>query len=624
MTNNSTTQGKSLLVLAALGVVFGDIATSPLYAIRECFSGEHGIAPSHENVLGILSLMSWSLIVIVSLKYLVLILRADSGGEGGVLVLSTLACPPSMGRRGRSHYWLWSLGLFAACLLYGDGVITPAISVLSAVEGLQRVSPALNDWILPITVTILVLLFASQRFGTAKVGFAFGPIIALWLLALAVSGGAALLQNPQVLAALNPWHGFTFLTHNGLHGFTVLGAVFLVVTGAEAMYADLGHFGKGPIRRAWFLCALPALLLNYFGQGANLLAHPEDAGHPFYALIPDAIEIPFIIFATLATIIASQAIISGAFSLTRQAIRLGLLPRLRVIHTSEDHEGQIYLPLVNWLLMIVTIAVVVGFRSSSNLASAYGVAVSATMLVSTLLLFVVVRQKWGWRFLPSALLCGLFALIDLTFFSANMMKLFHGAWFPLVTALLVYLLMMSWKIGRQAVTKKSKPTPLTNLSQVLADSHYESVPGKVLFLATSPQSLPLSFLENLRYNKIVHQHTTFLHIATAQVPRVSRDQKVTIEDLGNGFTQIIAHYGFMESPNVPHILAIAREQGGDYPLDEVSFFLGGRNYHRAKHSHLPGWAIHLYCFLARNSESAARYYAIPAEQTLEQLAPIEL
>ena len=603
------------LALVALGIVFGDIATSPLYAVKECFSGPFGIAATPNDILGILSLMVWSLLLVVSVKYLLFILRADSDGEGGVLVLASLVFP----KKNRSKSALFAFGLFAACLLYGDGVITPAISVLSAVEGVREIAPRLDQWIVPITVAILIGLFAIQRFGTQNVGRYFGPVIGLWLVVIATAGAVSISQTPQILAALNPIHGLRFLVTRDFHGYLVLGAVFLVVTGGEALYADLGHFGRGPIRFAWFAFTLPALLLNYFGQGAHLLRSPQDVAHPFYSLIPDALGIPMIILATLATIIASQAVISGAFSLTRQAIQLGYLPRMKIVHTSADHEGQIYIPLVNYALAAATIGAVIGFGSSSHLAAAYGVAVSAAMLVSTVLFFLFLRRRWKWSLPLALVLCGSFFIIDFGFFIANISKFFHGGWFPLIIAGLIFFIMTSWRSGLDAI-RKSFPKTDDSLETQIAKNGADltrRVPGIAVFLCSSADSLSRAFIHNLEHNHVIHEKVVFLHVAVAEVPRVKRSEKLVVTEVGEGFTRITASYGFMEMPNVLHILAMARESGADLAMEKVSFFLGDSNVTVASHSTHPRWRSSLFCWLNRNAQSASAYFSIPSTRAIE-------
>jgi KUP system potassium uptake protein len=608
----------AVLSLAALGVVFGDIGTSPLYALRECFYGEYGIAVTRANLLGVLSLMLWSLILVVSVKYLSFILRADNRGEGGVIALTALLHPRGR-RRGKGRWKLVALGLFAASLLYGDGMITPAISVLSAVEGLRIITPAFEPWVLPVTVGILAGLFLIQHRGTEGVGALFGPVILVWLTVLGALGMVSIVGRPEVLAAVNPLHGLEFLAGNGRHGFLVLGAVFLVVTGAEALYADMGHFGRRPIRLTWFALVLPALVLNYFGQGAVLLARPEEAHHPFYALVPTWGRIPMVLLATSATIIASQAVISGAFSLTRQAIQLGYLPRLKVIHTSSERIGQIYVPLVNRVLAAATIGLVLGFRSSSQLAAAYGVAVTTTMLISTVLFYVVARECWGWSRLAAMAPAGLFLVVDVSFFLANISKIAHGAWFPLVVAAVAFALMTTWQKGRALLRKRfhAYAVSMEELVERLAADPPQRVPGKAVFLTGSPEGVPAALLQNIKHNRVVHEETAFLHVITEEVPRVPAKEKLEVEDLGDGFYSVIAHYGYLEDPHVPRILKLAAKQDLDFPLKETSFFLGRERLLPSKKVGMSLWRSRLFAFMSRNALGATAFYHIPPGQVLE-------
>ncbi len=613
----------AVVSLAALGVVYGDIATSPLYAIRECFHGEYGITPSADNVLGVLSLMFWSLMLIVSAKYLTFILRADNQGEGGVIALTALIRQASLARRTRGI--LVALGLFAASLLYGDGMITPAISVLSAVEGLRIITPLFETYVLPTTVGILLALFLLQRRGTAGVGALFGPIMLIWLAALAALGLRGLIGEPRVLWAIDPRHGFEFLLRNHLAGFLVLGAVFLVVTGAEALYADLGHFGRRPIRLAWFTLVLPALLLNYFGQGALLLGHPEEAHHPFYALAPRWALIPLVVLATGATVIASQAVITGAFSLTRQAIQLGLLPRLRIVHTSRERIGQIYIPEVNWLLMVCTIALVLGFRSSSSLAAAYGVAVTSTMLISTILFYAVARTQWGWGRLAAGVPVAVFLVVDIAFFAANISKIFHGAWFPLVIGGAAFTLLTTWQKGRALLAERLASD--LSVEEFLADLERNPphrISRKAVFMTGNPASPPPALLHNLKHNRVLHAEIALLTVSTEEVPRVPRDEKVAVEDLGNGFHRITARYGYMESPNIPHVLALAREQGLNFTLEQTSFFLGRERILSERHPRMPRWQRRIFAFMSRNAFGATAYFQIPSSQVVEMGTQVEL
>ncbi len=617
---NSTHKQHSLaaLSLAALGVVFGDIGTSPLYAIRECFHGEFGIAASRDNVLGVLSLMFWALMIIVSIKYLTFIFRADNRGEGGVLALTALIRGIAGSSTGRRRF-LIGMGVFAACLLYGDGMITPAISVMSAVEGLKVITPDFKQFVIPLTLVILAGLFFLQHRGTAKVGSIFGPVILVWFVTLAILGVRQIIHHPDVFAALLPTYGINFLMKTGLHGFTVLGAVFLVVTGAEALYADLGHFGKKPIRTVWFYLVLPALLLNYFGQGASLLSNPENSYHPFYATVPSWAVIPMVFLATCATIIASQAVITGVFSLTRQAMQMGYLPRLRVVHTSSKHFGQIYVPQVNWLVMIATLALVLIFQSSSKLAAAYGVAVTSTMLISSILLYVVAREKWKWNMIITGALVAVFLIVDIGFFSANITKIFHGAWFPLVLGGITMLIMTTWKRGREILSEqlRSLAIPFADLRRRLADEKITRVKGHAVFLTGQPQTVPIALTHNLDHNKIVHSRVVLLNFSWLEIPRVRNRDKLQIEDLGSGFHQITASYGFMESPSVPNVLSLAVGQGLELPIDQASFFLGREKLVVNPEMHMSRWRANLFAFLSRNAYDASSFFEIPEDRVIE-------
>ena len=621
------THGKQLtaLSLAALGVVFGDIGTSPLYAIRECFHGEYGIVASAANVLGVLSLIFWALLLIVSVKYLGFILRADNEGEGGILALTALIKPKNVNPR--THQWaLVGTGLFAACLMYGDGMITPAISVLSAVEGVQNITPLLRSFVIPATIIILAGLFLLQKRGTAKVGRLFGPIMLLWFCMLAVLGIAQIVQCPQVLAAVFPWHGLRFLLENRLHGFIVLGAVFLAVTGAEAIYADMGHFGKKPIQLVWFLIAFPSLILNYFGQGALLLVRPEEVHHPFYAMVPEWAMIPMVLLATFATIITSQAVITGSFSLTRQAIQMGYLPRLRITHTSSSQMGQIYVGPVNWALMLCTIGLVLGFQSSSKLAAAYGVAVSATMLITTTLFFVVARNRWSWNRLTAGPLTALFLVVDLPFFGANMSKIFHGAWFALAIAGFFFLVMLTWEQGREILGRKMRNlTPrLEEFLAMLANNPPQRINGQAVFLTRSHDIVPAALMHNLKHNKILHSEVVFLNIRTEEIPRVPNFEKIEAEKVGVGLYRIIAHYGFMEEPKIGTIFALSRSKGVNLEMKTASFFLGREKLSIGEHPEMSRWRSHLFLFLARNAMDAAAFFDIPSDQVIEVGIQLEL
>ncbi len=612
-----STKGLAMLSLAALGVVFGDIGTSPLYAIRECFHGEYAIPVTQENIVGILSLMFWSLVMIVTIKYLTFVLRADNNGEGGVLALAALVKKTSFKKsKGLS---LVAIGVFGACLLYGDGMITPAISVLSAIEGLKIVTPVFKPFVVPITVGILAGLFLIQRRGTASVGGLFGPIIFIWFAVLAVLGLVQISQDPKILYAILPWHAFNFLIVNKGHGLVVLGAVFLAVTGAEALYADMGHFGKKPIRLTWLFLVFPALVLNYFGQGSLLLMRPEASFHPFYALVPSWGLIPLVILATAATIIASQAVITGAFSLTQQAIQFGYFPRLKVSHTSVTQIGQIYIAPVNWLLMVCTIALVLGFRSSSQLAAAYGVAVTATMLITDTIFYVVARQRWKWSKWVAGGLAGIFILIDIPFFLANITKLFHGAWFPLFIAAIVFIVMLTWKEGRKILGEQImnlSPT-VSSFQKKLTEDPPQKVSGTAIYLTGNPHRIPQAMIQNLTHNKIIHSEIFLLHFQTEDVPRVPNFEKVEVEKVMSGFHILNVHHGFMESPKIDTILSLVREKGIEIDMETTSFFLGREKLLMSDHPKMAKWRTNLFLFLSKNSRDASTYFGIPSDQVIE-------
>ena len=607
------------LSLAALGVVFGDIATSPIYAIRECFHGDYGIAVSDANVLGVLSLMFWSLVMIVGLKYLIFVFRADNRGEGGIIALTALIRGKSGLSKNQRGLGIISLGLFAACLLYGDGMITPAISVLSAVEGIGAITSVFDPYIIPITILILCGLFLIQRHGTAKVGGLFGPVILIWLCFLALTGTVQIMRVPQVLSAIFPWHAVRFLIFNKLHGFVVLGAVFLVVTGTEALYADMGHFGSRPIRLTWFALVFPSLVLNYFGQGALLLDRPEAASHPFYAMVPSWAMIPTVLLATLATIIASQAVISGAMSLTRQAIQLGYLPRLNIRHTSATQIGQIYVAPINWMLMICTIALVIGFQSSSKLAAAYGVAVTSTMLITTTLFFIVARRRWNWPLAWAAPLVGLFFLIDVPFFAANISKIFHGAWFPLAIGAAFFTLMLTWTRGRSILADQLHRImpPIHQFIVDLASHPPAKIEGDAVFLTGNPYATPVALAKNVKHSKVVHNRTILLHFQVEDFPRVPNLEKIQIEKLSGGFHRIIARRGFMEDPQLSTVMALVRDQGLDLNPETSSFYIGREKLAIAEPSTMARWRAALFIFMSRNAADATSFFNLPEDQVIE-------
>ncbi len=607
------------LSLAALGVVFGDIGTSPIYAIRECFYGEYGIAISYDNIMGILSLMFWALVMIVGLKYLIFVFRADNRGEGGVIALTALLHEPNAATGNRRAGRIIALGLFAACLLYGDGMITPAISVMSAVEGIGMITPHFAPYVIPLTIAILIALFLIQRRGTAQVGGLFGPVILVWMCFLAITGAAQIFREPHVLAAVLPWYAIHFLVLNKLHGMVVLGAVFLVVTGTEALYADMGHFGTRPIRLTWFVLVFPALTLNYFGQGALLLGHPEVAHHPFYAMVPSWALIPTVILTTLATIIASQAVISGAFSMTRQAIQLGYLPRLTIRHTAVTQIGQIYVAPINWMLMACTIALVMGFQSSSNLAAAYGVAVTSTMLITTTLFFMVARRRWHWPLVWAAPLAGLFFLVDMPFFLANISKILHGAWFPLAIGALFFTVMLTWAKGRRILAAQLRRNMVSvhQLIVDLANHPPDKIDGDAVFLTSSPGIIPVALAKNIKHNRVVHERTVLLNFQVQDVPRVPNLEKIQTEKLGSGFHLLVARYGFMEDPKLETVLTLASDNGLDLDPKTTSFFIGHENLVIAEESAMARWRTSLFIFMSRNAANATSFFSLPPEQVIE-------
>ena len=620
-------QGKYLagLCLGALGIVYGDIGTSPLYALRECFHGPHAIAPTESNVFGVLSLVFWSLVVVISIKYLVFVMRADNRGEGGILALMSLIRQRGEGVHGL-RWGLAMLGLFGAALLYGDGMITPAISVLSAVEGLRVATPLFEHVIEPITIVILIGLFLLQRRGTGGVGAIFGPVMLVWFACIAALGLFEVARVPRVLGAIDPRHAVAFFADNGETGFLVLGAVFLVVTGGEALYADMGHFGARPIRIAWFALVLPALVANYFGQGALLLRDPSAASNPFYRLAPAWSLYPMVILSTIATVIASQAVISGAFSLTRQAVLLGYSPRLRIDHTSEREIGQIYIPSVNWTLMAATIALVLGFESSSNLAAAYGVAVTTTMAITTILMAVVARERWGWSPAKSAALAAAFLVPDLAFFTANIVKVPHGGWFALAVAAAVFTLMTTWRRGRQILDARLREEML-EIDLFLKDVAKESiprVPGTAIYMSRTANGVPPALLHNVKHNKVLHKRIVFLTVQTEERPRVSSRDRVKVADLGHGIFRIVARYGFMEDADVPKLLAKVEAPGLEFPPGDTSFFLGKETIFATKRPGMAIWRERLFALMSRNARSATLFFALPPNRVVELGAQIEI
>jgi KUP system potassium uptake protein len=619
-----------VLSVAALGVVFGDIGTSPLYAIQACFSSEFGIGVSTENVLGVLSLVFWSLVLVVSIKYLLFVLRADNEGEGGILALMALVHPrhgaPTRKRHRARTAVLIMLGLFGAALLYGDGMITPAISVLSAMEGLKLENPSFSPFVIPLTVAVLVGLFVLQRRGTATVGKLFGPIIMIWFAALAALGVRGILMAPGVLAALNPIHGLRLMITHGVHGFLILGAVVLAVTGAEALYADMGHFGRGPIRATWFILVLPALVLNYFGQGALLIANPAAADNPFYHLAPAGLVLPLVALSTAATIIASQAIISGAFSLTMQAVQLGYSPRMEIRHTSEREIGQIYVPQVNWALMVATLLLVLSFKSSAALAGAYGIAVTSTMVITTILFGVVARERWGWNPTVVELLVGVFLVVDLAFFSANLVKILQGGWLPLAVAAAIFVLMTTWRVGRRVLGERLRATskPIEEFLDDIQKRGPTRVRGNAVYMTGNPKLTPSALVKNLEHNRVLHFQIAILSIVTEDVPHVPEAERVSLTPLGNGFYRVVARFGFMDEPNAVEILGLLKNKGLNLPLEDTTFFLGRERIISSASPGMPRWREKLFSFMARNAQQATTYFRIPPDRVIEVGSQVEL
>ena len=613
----STKVGFWSLALGSIGVVYGDIGTSPLYALREAVLAATGSENSvtEQIVFGILSLIIWALLLVVTAKYVLILLRADNKGEGGTLALMALASRSLMRRGGL----VVLLGIISGALFYGDAIITPALSVLSAIEGLKVVTPAFDAYVVPLTVLVLVSLFAVQSRGTASMAAFFGPIMMFWFAAIAAAGIWQIGQSPKVLLAFNPWYGVNFLLHHGIIGFYTLGAVFLVVTGAEALYADLGHFGRGPIRIAWLVIVLPALLLNYFGQGALVLANPKAVENPFFLLFPDWALLPMVLLATVATVIASQAVITGAYSLTRQAIQLGLLPRFEIRHTSEALFGQIYMPRVNTLLLIGVLLLVALFRSSSALASAYGIAVTGTMVVTGMMAIVVIWRVWNWSLVAALALMLPFVLIDFIFLSANLLKIFEGGWMPLALGTIVMAVMYTWRRGSRLLFEKTRrlETPLESLVKSLEKKPPARVPGTAVFLTSDPVSAPTALLHSLKHYKVLHEKNVILTIETADAPRVDPAERVRIEPVGKTFSRVVLRFGFMETPNVPKALGIARKLGWQFDIMSTSFFLSRSSLKPAADSGMPRWQDRLFIGLTRVANDATDYFQIPTGRVVE-------
>jgi KUP system potassium uptake protein len=614
------------LAVAALGVVYGDIGTSPLYALREAFHGPHRIPLTPDNVMGVLSLVFWSLVLVVTIKYHIVIIRADNKGEGGVVALMALVNGSLLARGLSPRKIMIVLGIFGAALIYADGALTPAISVMSAVEGLEVATPALAHLVVPLTLIILVGLFWFQKHGTARIGAVFGPVMLLWFATLAVLGLVHIVGRPGVLAAVSPLYAARFVAENVGRSLIVLGAVFLVVTGGEALYADLGHFGHRAIQYAWFSVAFPALLLNYFGQGALLLGDSSAAVNPFYHMAPTWALYPLIVLATAAAIIASQAVISGSFSLTRQAVQLGYSPRLQIDHTSSREIGQIYVPAVNWGLMVLTCALVLSFGTSSNIAGAYGVALSTLMVMTTFMFYVMSREVWRWSFTRAALVAGVFLALDVPFLAANMLKIQNGGWVPLAIAVALYFLMTTWKRGREILSKRmlEKTVPLKLLLADLAAEPPIRVPGTAVFMYGSADGTPPALIHNLAHNKVLHEKIVFLTVITEDVPHLAPAERVTVRRIGKGFHSVVARYGFTEDPDIIEVLAACKQQQLDIPIEGTTFFLGRETVIASERPGMALWRESVFAFMTRNALRATAFFKIPPNQVFEVGSQVEL
>ncbi|MCX7174534.1 MAG: potassium transporter Kup [Proteobacteria bacterium] len=624
---HSSTHDSSLaaMSLAAMGVVYGDIGTSPLYTMKEVFNGPHAVAVTPENLLGILSLIFWALTITVTLKYVMFIMRADNRGEGGIMALTALALRTS-GASQRGLWWISVLGIFGAALFYGDAVITPAMSVLSAVEGLEVATPLFKPFVVPITIGIIIGLFMFQRQGTASVGALFGPVMLFWFATLGTLGIWNIFKHPAVITAINPWYALHFFLENQMHGFLALGAVVLAITGGEALYADMGHFGRRPIKWAWLGFVFPMLYLNYLGQGALILDNPEAVKNPFFLLVPDLLLYPMVGLATAATVIASQAVISGAFSLTSQSMQLGYCPRIQVLFTSEREKGQIYIPNINWLVLLAVIILVLGFRTSSNLASAYGLAVTLTMMIDTLLAFVVVRSLWKWNSLQSGVFLAFFIVVDFAFFAANSVKILDGGWFPLVLGLTVFTLLSTWKRGRDLLYRKLQldSMPLDAFIKSLEYGGPHRVEGTGIYMTTNPNSVPRAMLHNLLHNKVLHERVVLLNVNVEDVPHVPEAERIEVHKLPQGFYQVIARYGFKDAPDIPQALSMCAAHGIKYDAMETSFFLGRETIVRHNIPAMQRWRQKLFTWMFRNADTATAYFKIPTNRVVELGTQIEL
>jgi KUP system potassium uptake protein len=617
-------RGTAALALGALGVVYGDIGTSPLYSFKEAFTEKsHVMTVDRINVYGICSLAFWALIIIISIKYLLLVMRADNKGEGGILALTALVMP-KRGNSAAKAGILVALGVFGTALLYGDGIITPAISVLSAVEGLEEVSPAFASWVIPIAIVILLGLFLVQSRGTGTVGKVFGPIMVAWFITLALLGLSKIIPEPGIIASVNPMYAFRYFTHESLRAFLSLGSIFLVVTGGEALYADMGHFGRRPITLGWYAMVLPALLLNYWGQGAFLLSHPEAIESVFFRMAPDSLLLPLVILATCATIIASQALISGVFSLTAQAVQLDYLPRIKILHTSQSHEGQIYVPLVNWVLMVACIGLVLGFRSSTNLAAAYGIAVTMTMAITTLIFFRVLVDRWHWSKFRSFLVCIPLFTIELGFLGANIIKIPHGGWFALAVGVILMVQMQTWRRGRMLVADRIHrgERPIVDVLDEAED--IKRVAGTAVFMFKDLGKAPPALVNNLRHNKVLHKTTLIVAVDTAAEPRVAPDRRAHVTKVAPGVFQVQIEFGFMEDPDVPAVLSSLDHLGLEYEADDVTYFLGHESIIAGKAPGMNPIQEHLFVFLNRGADSASRFFNLPTDRVFEVGSRVEI
>ncbi len=619
---------KKLFILAfgSIGVVFGDVGTSPLYAIKECFHGKHAIIPDPANIFGVLSLVFWSLMIVVSIKYVSFILRADSRGEGGIFALLSLLTASEKTISVRLRAILMFAGILGAGLLYGDGIITPAISVLSAIEGLEVATKGATPFVMPLTCVVLIALFLLQHRGTKNIGRLFGPVMVIWFISIAGFGLIQILREPRILLAVNPFYAFDFFMLNSTHGIVIFGSVVLCITGCEALYADLGHFGKNAIRLSWLGFACPALLCNYFGQGALLLGHPEMNVNPFYGIVPSVLLYPMVGLSTAATVIASQALISGAFSLTQQAVQLGLCPRIHIVHTSSDMQGQIYIPFVNYALMVACLGVVIGFKESSGLAGAYGIAVTGTMIITSFLYFLVLTHRWKWSLWKAVLLVGIFIVFDVAYISGNLFKIADGGWFPLFVAAIVAVAMTTWRKGRAELARKlvGGRFPIDSFLAGISKRKLPRVPGTAVFMTYSPEGTPPSLLHHVKHNHILHEQVVLLSIRSTDLPNVPAEERIRLHDLGQGFYRVIASYGYMQTPNVPRIMQDASQYGLVTEPMTTTFYLGRETLLTSGKSKMMRWRKAIFTFMSRNAGNPTVYFGIPANRVVELGTQIEL